>query len=150
MYQNNLLIILFGVTNLILFIFVILLEYKKSTINKLLIIIYTISSALIICSLMCYYAIVPLIINYEVSKVDKKVTIVTFDKSEYPDLASNQLATCSTDQFCQIKVVKFRVYPRHGFIVDLSISPIENLSIVLRPVSIHQIHFVLNQVILSK
>mgnify|MGYP003532898211 CR=1 FL=1 len=60
-----------------------------------------------------------------------------------------KLAICKTDQFCYIDVVKFRVYPTHGGMVDLNISPMKNLSIILRPIPMSNIHFMLNQVVLT-
>ena len=148
-YRYNYVILLFGVMNLSLFNGLILQSYFQRRTSKKNAILTGLAGNVAVFILMSYYAILPLALYHIIDGADKNITTVIFDKKEYPDLAEDKLAICKTDQFCYIDVVKFSVYPTHGVMVDLEISPIKNLSIILRPIPISNIHFMLNQVVLT-
>lgn len=149
MYRSNYVVLLYGVMNLGLLTTLLIQSYLQHKTNKKSTITIGIFGMMTWLILMLYYAILPLSLYYVIDGADKNITTVIFDKTEYQDLAENKLAICKTDQFCYIKVVKFRVYPTHGVNVDLDISPIKNLSIIIRPVKIDNIKFLLGQVILT-
>lgn len=148
-YRANYVILLFGVMNLSFFTALVVQSYLQRKTSKKNAIIANLSGTVAGFILMSYYAISPLALYHLMDGADKNITTVIFDKKEYPDLAEDKLAICKTDQFCYISVVKFRVYPTHGVMVDLNISPMENLSIILRPIPMNNIHFMLNQVVLT-
>ena len=148
-YRSNYVILLFGVINLSFFTALVVQSYLQRRTSKKNAIITGLAGNLVGLIFISYYAISPLALYHLIDGADKNITTVVFDKKEYPDLAEDKLATCKTDQFCYMDVVKFRVYPRHGVMVDLDISPLKNLSIVLRTMPMSNINFMLNQVVLT-
>lgn len=149
-YRSNFVILFFGVMNLSFFTALVVQSYLQRRTNKKNAIIIGLAGNLAGIIFISYYAISPLALYHVIDGADKNITTVIFDKKEYPDLAEDKLAICKTDQFCYIDVVKFRVYPTHGGMVDLNISPMKNLSIILRPIPMSNIHFMLNQVVLTE
>ncbi len=145
-YQINFVVILYVIMNLILFVSVISSQLPNGKNKKIFIGMSSIFAVIII----MYYAVLPLTIYAVMNNGDKKITTVLFDKKEFPNLADETLAVCQNDQFCYINVVKFRVYPTHGSNIELNISPYNNYSIIIRPMSIKNIQFALTQVILRK
>lgn len=148
MYRSNFAILGFGVVNWLLISCEFYKELKKKLNVKTILLANFVQVVFFVIPLL-YYAVSPLLLYRAIGDADKQVNTVIFSKKEYPDLADNSFVTCKEELVCYFQVVKFRVYPTHGLMVDVDISPDKYMTISLT-MPIQSVHFVLSQVILGK